>query len=723
MVGDQSSGKSSLLESLTGIPFPKDQSLCTRHATQITSRRGNGEHVEVRIMAGPGASEEHKKYVEGFSTKVPSREEFCQQFAEILKRVSESRPDVCATSDQLTIECQANERMGLRSNIALDEGDVFSRDIVKIEMHGPDEDYLTVIDVPGIFRTTTEGTTKEDMGTVRDLVTNYIKDDRTIILAVLPSNVDIATQEILELAEEHDQNGERTLGILTKPDLVLDYDAKVAVCDLVLGRKRPLALGYYVVRNRGPNNGSMEMSQVQKELDNMLCQEPWSNIPPERVGISSLKEQLGPLLRDIAKREFPKLLREVNNEIRKCNGELHSLGPPRQDERQQRVFLSQIAGRFQECVRAALNADYNTNSIFDEGELRLITNVTNITDIFSHDFEHGAHSRRFEHIVPPVATEARAGDGGGDDDGSDDDLDEEESARELLIDNLRNLIDDTGVDDIEEDELAELGDLITVQDKARKSQGSLSEWISDMYPQYRGLDLGTFNPNFVSQAFAEQSRKWGHLTKKYMIRIIVTLHRFIGGALLHVCPDKHTRAQLWNAVLESLVHRYREAMEQADLLVEVELRKKPYTLNRRFNQVLSKSRALRLTELLRPKARKDTKQYGETQYMVNIDDIAKIAEDKSNSEQLQEEIHDILYAYYGLALNRVVDNVFQLAVDHSLLHGPSSPLKVFSHDWVISLECDQLEQIAGEPRFTKKQRTKLMRKVEDLTNALKILRS
>lgn len=39
-----------------------------------------------------------------------------------------------------------------------------------------------------------EGTSKEDMFMVRDLVTSYIKDDRTIILAVLPSNIDIATQ-------------------------------------------------------------------------------------------------------------------------------------------------------------------------------------------------------------------------------------------------------------------------------------------------------------------------------------------------------------------------------------------------------------------------------------------------------------------------------------------------------------------------------------------------
>jgi hypothetical protein len=71
----------------------------------------------------------------------------------------------------------------------------------------------------------------------------------------------------------------------------------------------------------------------------------------------------------------------------------------------------------------------------------------------------------------------------------------------------------------------------------------------------------------------------------------------------------------------------------------------------------------------RPSRRKDTRQYGELQYMVNLDDIAKAAEGKSNVEQLQEEIHDILHAYYSLALDRFIDNVFQLAVDYYLLHG------------------------------------------------------
>lgn len=71
---------------------------------------------------------------------------------------------------------------------------MFSEDVLKIEVFGPNEDYLTVIDVPGIFRTTTEGITTEDyIELVRGMVESYIKYQRTIILAVIPSNVDVTT--------------------------------------------------------------------------------------------------------------------------------------------------------------------------------------------------------------------------------------------------------------------------------------------------------------------------------------------------------------------------------------------------------------------------------------------------------------------------------------------------------------------------------------------------
>ena len=60
VVGDQSSGKSSVLEALTKLPFPRESGLCTRFATQITFRRSQETHVIVSVIPAQDASEEHK---------------------------------------------------------------------------------------------------------------------------------------------------------------------------------------------------------------------------------------------------------------------------------------------------------------------------------------------------------------------------------------------------------------------------------------------------------------------------------------------------------------------------------------------------------------------------------------------------------------------------------------------------------------------------------------
>jgi Dynamin family len=116
----------------------------------------------------------------------------------------------------------------------------FSEDVLRLEIRGPTEEHFSVIDVPGIFKKTTQGvTTKSDISIVNDMVHHYMGNPRSVMLAVIPCNVDIATQEILERAEEVDPEGIRTLGVLTKPDLV-DKGAEMTVVDLIEGRRHQL---------------------------------------------------------------------------------------------------------------------------------------------------------------------------------------------------------------------------------------------------------------------------------------------------------------------------------------------------------------------------------------------------------------------------------------------------------------------------------------------------
>ena len=71
-MGDQSSGKSSVLESLTGFCLPRDAGLCTRYATQITCRRDSQRSVSISIIPGPNADANRKERLQNFHRTVTS---------------------------------------------------------------------------------------------------------------------------------------------------------------------------------------------------------------------------------------------------------------------------------------------------------------------------------------------------------------------------------------------------------------------------------------------------------------------------------------------------------------------------------------------------------------------------------------------------------------------------------------------------------------------------
>ncbi|UNI23801.1 hypothetical protein JDV02_009598 [Purpureocillium takamizusanense] len=635
VVGDQSSGKSSLLETLTGIPFPRGQELCTRYATQISHRRDELESINISIIPGPQATPSEKSRLEEYRKSVKSTTDLHAQFEAILDEV--------------------NIHMGVRTSKNKQGDKTFSEDVLKIEKCGPDEDYLTVIDVPGIFRKITEGiTTERDKELVSNMVKDYIRDDRTVILAVLPSNVDVTTQEILALAEEYDKEGERTLGVLTKPDLVTEHSAKAVVCNLVEGKRHPLNLGYYVVRNRGET-------------------------------------------------------RQMLDETRQA---LVELGQSRQTEREQQQYLVTIASTFQNMARAALDADYSAHPALRKDELRLITSIINLTDRFNCDFVTSSHTRSFQSInVSESDPESEEEGSTGGDDSDEGDVGSLQLGRS---DGYEFQVPDPK-------EYPELEKIVTTEKNSESPAEDVMEWIKNIYRRSRGAELGTFGPGLLSSTFREQSDKWASMTRTYLGKVILIIHGFIMRALGEICTDSRVREELISTIMTDLLARYKAGMDQGKFLVDVERNRKPYTLNPYFTTHLQKSRSLRVTENFRAMAHDKDTDVGK-RYVVDLDSIRSSVNDKTNMEHAKEDIHDILEAYYKIARERFVDNIYQQAVDHCLLSGPASPLRLFSEQWVLELDEHKLADIAGESRSIRERREKLKKKVHDLEVAMDILR-
>lgn len=86
VVGNQSSGKSSVLEGLTDLPFPRDNGLCTRFATQITFRRAEKASITVSIIPSPAADSETKEKLRAFKIDhltLLSGDEFIRVFSKV----------------------------------------------------------------------------------------------------------------------------------------------------------------------------------------------------------------------------------------------------------------------------------------------------------------------------------------------------------------------------------------------------------------------------------------------------------------------------------------------------------------------------------------------------------------------------------------------------------------------------------------------------------------
>ncbi|EMR64199.1 putative interferon-induced gtp-binding protein mx protein [Eutypa lata UCREL1] len=186
--GDQSSGKSSVLEAISGVAFPAKDTLCTRFATELILRRAPEANAHVSILPDSSRSQEERTRLESF-TNAPDNFDFSQ------------------------VVNDANIAMGLNQN-----SKVFSSDVLRVEISGPSQPHLTMVDLPGLFLAGNKDQTTKDARLVKSLVLDYMKSPRSIILAVVSAKSDFALQQITQHSRHLDPDGTRTLGLITKPD-------------------------------------------------------------------------------------------------------------------------------------------------------------------------------------------------------------------------------------------------------------------------------------------------------------------------------------------------------------------------------------------------------------------------------------------------------------------------------------------------------------------------
>ena len=329
--GDQSSGKSSVLEAISGVPFPRQDDLCTRFATEVILRRAASDGISVSIVAAKEKSPAERERLQQFSHALVTQDDFPALFK------------------------KAKDAMGIS-----DTGKGFSRDILRVEIRGPTQPQVTLVDLPGLIHSETMSQTAQDVEMVKSLVGEYMAYSRSIILAVVSAKNDIGNQIVLRRAREVDPEGKRTLGIITKPDtLPKDSGSEKTFLRLARNNDVKFDLGWHVVRNldTGIQDNSAKPRDEQERA--YFRESNFKNLRPDSVGIAALRVKLSKILFNQIRVELPSLVKDIESKLSSNESELAKLGPSRISEHEQRSFLTDLSTRFQEICRDAIRGDYD----------------------------------------------------------------------------------------------------------------------------------------------------------------------------------------------------------------------------------------------------------------------------------------------------------------------------------------------------------------------------
>jgi GTPase SAR1 family protein len=302
VVGDQSSGKSSILEALTNIPFPRKSVKCTRFATQISLRRTVHVRRVIRIQS-------HGKCT-------PAEEQRYSEFEETIERESDFDTIFQRATDAIFPDGDAHKRF-------------LSKNTLIIEVSGPDQPHLTVVDLPGFIHSPSMDQTAEDIADIEALARHYMRKERTIVLPVVSGDIEYSKQVVLRTIKELDPKGIRTLGIITKPDMTLTELREKEFINLASNKdkKNKLQLGWHVLRNRTHKEMNFSAEERKRAEAEFFADSNWSReLKPDQLGIDALSKRLSTqLIRHIAAEVF-KVEEDIDRELKRCRENLQDLG-------------------------------------------------------------------------------------------------------------------------------------------------------------------------------------------------------------------------------------------------------------------------------------------------------------------------------------------------------------------------------------------------------------
>lgn len=305
VVGSQSSGKSSVLENIVGRDFlPRGTGIVTRRPLilQLINRRAiaNGTAKKADELIPTEQKNENNEDEWGEFLHIPGKKfhDFNQIREEIVKET----------------EAKTGKNAGISSVP------------INLRIYSPHVLTLTLVDLPGLTKVPVGDQPKDIERQIKEMVLKFITRPNAIILSVTAANTDLANSDGLMLAREVDPEGSRTVGVLTKIDLM---DQGTDVIDILANRVIPLRYGYVPVINRGQKDITSNKS-IKSALDferHFFETHDAYRSKAQFCGTPYLAKRLNGILLSHIKMTLPDIKSRIDKNLKRYQKELIDLGP------------------------------------------------------------------------------------------------------------------------------------------------------------------------------------------------------------------------------------------------------------------------------------------------------------------------------------------------------------------------------------------------------------
>ena len=230
-----------------------------------------------------------------------------------------------------------------------------NRQPINLKIYSPHVLSLTLVDLPGLTKVPIGDQPSDIERQTRNLISEYIAKPNSIVLAVSPANVDIVNSEALKLARHVDPMGRRTIGVLTKIDLM---DHGTNALDILSGRVYPLKLGFIGVVNRSQHDiqGNKSLADALKDEADFFRHNPAYRNMANRCGTQFLAKSLNNTLMAHIRDRLPDIKARLNTLMGQTQQELASYGNMQFSGKEHRgSLILQLMTRFASSFIASID--------------------------------------------------------------------------------------------------------------------------------------------------------------------------------------------------------------------------------------------------------------------------------------------------------------------------------------------------------------------------------